>query len=220
MFTLLAISAHPDDESFLFGGALAMHARAGGRAALLCLTDGQAGRTGGLVDPAGLGAVRRAELVRAAAVLEIPQLFTPGLPDGGLDAMGDDAGARIVRDHADRFGADVLLTFGPEGASGHGDHKACWRWTLAAAGARPVFAATFPAGHADLVRGGPPLPVTTEIDVSPLGDAKRRAFLMHRTQVDHLALFDRILAAFDGREYYHRARPSWPGGAPGTSFEV
>ncbi len=218
MKTILAISAHPDDESFLFGGALAMHARAGGRAGLLCLTDGQAGRTGGLVEQAGLGAFRRAELVRAAAVLGIPHLFTPGLADGGLAAMGDEEGARVVREHAKRFGADVLLTFGPEGASGHEDHKACWRWTNAAAGARPVFAATFPAAYPGLARGGPPLPVTTVIDVSPLGDAKRRAFLAHRSQVDHLPLFDRILAAFGGREYYHRARPPWTGGAPAASF--
>ena len=47
MATLLAVTAHPDDESFLFGGALAAYAAAGHRCGLLCLTDGQQGRTGG-----------------------------------------------------------------------------------------------------------------------------------------------------------------------------
>jgi LmbE family N-acetylglucosaminyl deacetylase len=209
MAALLAVTAHPDDESFLFGGALAVHAARGGVAALLCLTDGQAGRTGGLVPPADLGRTRRAELREAARIL-----YAPGLADGGLDAVGDAKGAAIVADVAREVGADVLLTFGPEGASGHADHKACWRWTLAAAGGRRVYAATFPPGLDPPPRGGPGLPVTTVVDVSSLGDRKRRAFLAHRTQQDHLALFDRVLAFFAGREYYHRARPEWHAGDP------
>lgn len=216
MKTLLAITAHPDDECFLFGGALALHARAGGRAGLLCLTDGQAGRTGGLCPREALGEVRGAELARAAAVLGIEHLFRPGLTDRGLEAVGDEEGVRIVADHVRRFGADVLLTFGPDGASGHADHKACWRWTLGAAGEASVYAATFPKG-ADLPRAGVPLPVTARVDVSALGDLKRRAFLEHRTQQDHLERFDSLMAAFDGHEYYHRARPPWSEGDPPVS---
>jgi len=211
---LLAVSAHPDDESFLFGGALAMHARAGGRAVLVCLTDGQAGRTGGLVPQEELGRTRREELRRAAAVLGIPELITPGLPDGALEGMGDAEGARLLASIFDRVGAGVVLTFGPEGASGHADHKCCWRWTNAAAGSRRVYAATFPPDMPQPPRGGPALPVTAIVDVSALGDAKRRAFLQHRTQQDHLALFDRIITAFRGREYYHRVRPPAEAGAP------
>lgn len=189
-----------------------MHARAGGKAGLLCLTDGQAGRTGGISDRATLGACRREELRRATLHLGIRHLFTAGLEDGGLDGVGDEAGARLIEEIASYFAADLLLTFGPEGASGHADHKACWRWTLRAAHHRTVYAATFPPGFADLPRGGTPLPVTTVVDVGPLEAAKRRAFLEHRTQQDHLALFDRILAALGGGEYYHRVRPPWPAG--------
>ncbi|MHC4550423.1 MAG: PIG-L deacetylase family protein [Planctomycetota bacterium] len=214
MQTLLAVTAHPDDECFIFGGALALHARASGRAGLLCLTDGQAGRTGGLCARGDLAAVRRAELRRAAAVLGIPHLFTPGLADGALAAVGEAEGVRLVTECADRFGADVLLTFGPEGASGHGDHKACWRWTVAAAGDRSLYAATYPTDQGELPRGGEPLPITTRLDLAGLGDLKRRAFLEHRTQQDHLERFDRIMAALDGREYYHRVRPPWREGDP------
>ncbi len=213
MKTLLAITAHPDDECFLFGGALALHARAGGRTGLLCLTDGQAGRTGGLCSRGALGRVRRAELDRAAEVLGIEHLFLPGFMDRGLDAVGDEEGVRVVADCVRRFGADVLLTFGPDGASGHADHKACWRWTVGAAGRASVYAATFPKGL-DLPRAGEPLPVTARVDVSSLGDLKRRAFLEHRTQQDHLARFDSLMAAFDGHEYYHRARPPSSEGDP------
>lgn len=211
MAALLAVTAHPDDESFLFGGVLAVHADRGGVAGLLCLTDGQAGRTGGLVEPQDLGRARRAELREAVRILGIPRLYTPGLPDGGLDAVGEERGAAIVADVARELGAGVLLTFGPEGASGHADHKACWRWTLAAADGRRVYAATFPPGMPE-PRGGKPLPVTTVVDVSSLGDRKRRAFLAHATQRDHLELFDRILRDLAGREYYHRV--GWREGDP------
>lgn len=124
----------------------------------------------------------------------------------------------MVADHAGSFGADVLLTFGPEGASGHGDHKACWRWTLAAVGDRKLYAAAVPESllgskNAER-RGRPPLPVTTVVDVSSLGDRKRRAFLEHETQRDHVELFDEILAGFDGREFYSRVRPVWRDGDP------
>jgi len=212
MQSLLAVAAHPDDESFLFGGALALHARRGDRVALLCLTDGQAGRTGDVCAREELGRVRRAELERATDRLGIADLFCPGLDDGKLSLVSDDDGARIVDEHAQRIGADVLLTFGPEGASGHADHKACWRWTNRAAGARAIYAATFPESMWP-VKGGTPLSVTTMIDVSELGDLKRRAFLEHRTQIDHLELFDKILGEFDGKEYYHRVVPAWPQGA-------
>jgi LmbE family N-acetylglucosaminyl deacetylase len=203
--TLLAVTAHPDDESFIFGGALAVHARAGGKAGLLCLTDGQAGRTGGLCSREELGRVRREELRRAVAVLGIPHLMTPGLMDGGLDALGDEAGARIVREHADRFGADVLLTFGPDGASGHADHKTAYRWTVAAAGGRPVLVMSWPLG-VETPRNTTPLPPTDVIDISSLGDLMARAFREHRTQQDHAELHARILRTLAGKEYYHRLR--------------
>ena len=210
MATLLAVTAHPDDESFLFGGALAVHADAGGRAGLLCLTDGQVGRTGGLCTREELGRVRREELYRAVAVLGIAHLFTPGLMDGALEGIPDTEGARLVGECAEAFGADVLLTFGPEGASGHPDHKACWRWTRAAAGGRAVYAASWPPDPPLPPRGGEPLPPTAFVDVSSLGDRKRRAFLEHRTQQDHLARFDGFLAHMAGREYYHRVAGEGP----------
>jgi LmbE family N-acetylglucosaminyl deacetylase len=206
MKTLLAVTAHPDDESFLFGGALAMHARAGGKAGLLCLTDGQVGRTGGLCAQKDLGRVRREELRRATNVLGIKHVFTPALMDGGLDALTDDGGARIVWDYAARFGADVLLTFGPEGASGHPDHKAAHRWTLAAAGERRVYVMAWPAG-VEMPRKATPLPPTAVVDVSPLGDLMTRAFLEHKTQQDHRELHAQILKALAGKEYYHRVKP-------------
>lgn len=221
MPVLLAVTAHPDDESFIFGGALAMAARRGEKAGLLCLTDGQAGRDGGLCPRERLGEVRRGELRRAAGLLGIPHLFTPGLMDGALDRIPDADGARIVRKHADDFGAEVLLTFGPEGASGHADHKAAHRWTLLAAGGRPVYCFAQIPGLEPKQRGGRGLDRTTVIDVGPVEPLKRLAFDAHRTQRDHKALHDEIMEMLKGAEIYHRALPPFPPGSPiETSFRV
>jgi len=218
MTAVLAVTAHPDDETFLFGGALAVHAAAtGGRIALLCLTDGEEGRTGGLCAPEELGRMRAAELEAACAVLGIPTVYREQLADRALDELTDDDGAGVVGHYADEFGADVLLTFGPEGASGHPDHKACWRWCKAAAGDRRLYVASFPP-ELD-VPGGEPLPANTVIDVTSLGDRKRRAFLEHKTQHEHLERFDTIQAALAGRELYHRVQPPWnDGDVPATAF--
>ena len=217
MARLLAVTAHPDDESFIFGGALAHYGAAGHEVALLCVTDGQAGRTGDLVSREELGRVRREELRRACDVLGIPTLFVPGWMDGQLASYGDSRGTSLVREHIESFAPDVLLTFGPEGASGHEDHKAVFRWTLAASEGQRVYVASdiAPEGvrlPVDRVREAP-LPVTTVIDIRELGDLKRRAFLEHRTQLDHLALFDTLLESLDGRELYHRVHPAWQGDA-------
>jgi hypothetical protein len=48
------------------------------------------------------------------------------------------------------------------------------------------------------------------VDLAGLGDRKRRAFLKHQTQRDHLDLFDRVIALFEGKEYYCRVQPPWP----------
>ncbi len=195
-----------------------MHVAAGGRVALLCLTDGQVGRTGGLCAQEELGRVRAAELAASAAQLGITVVYREQLWDGGLDEISDEEGAAIVKHYADEFGADVLLTFGPEGASGHADHKACWRWTSAAVGDRRFYAAVFPEGS-DLPNGGSSLSVTTVIDVTPAEEKKRRAFREHQTQIDHLARHDQIMAALGGKEYYHRVQPPWTDGeTPATEF--
>lgn len=213
MKTILAVTAHPDDESFLFGGAMALHARNGGKTALLCLTDGQIGRTGGLCTQEELAAVRRAELEKAAALLEIGELHLERLMDGSLSELSDEDGAAIVAHYVEETGADVLLTFGPEGASGHDDHRACYRWTKAAANGRPVYVGAWPAGI-ELPHGETSMQPTTVVDIAALGDLKRRAFLEHKTQIDHLERFDEIMGKFDSKEYYHRVSPPWPAGAP------
>ena len=64
-----------------------------------------------------------------------------------------------------------------------------------------------------------PLPPTTVIDISPLGDAKSRAFREHKTQVDHLALHDQVMQTLAGKEYYHHVGVKYTGSVARKSFD-
>jgi len=121
---LLCITAHPDDESGAFGGALLMAHGNGVETHLLCLTDGQAAHyRGGVEDNIELGRRRRAELATACEILGVTHHEVMHYPDGELlhedfFKLAGDIVARIrqVRPH-------VVLTFGGDGnVNLHRDH--------------------------------------------------------------------------------------------------
>jgi LmbE family N-acetylglucosaminyl deacetylase len=83
--TLLAVLAHPDDESFGLGGTLALYARRGVATYLVCATRGEAGDVAaehldGFKDIADK---RTAELVCAASILGLKHVFYLGYRDSG-----------------------------------------------------------------------------------------------------------------------------------------
>ena len=84
--TILAVFAHPDDESVACGGTLARLADAGVRVVLLCASRGESGSTSdpSLVSDGDLGRVRTQELRDAAAVLGISDVLIFEHPDGDL----------------------------------------------------------------------------------------------------------------------------------------
>jgi N-acetyl-1-D-myo-inositol-2-amino-2-deoxy-alpha-D-glucopyranoside deacetylase len=120
---LLAVFAHPDDESLACGGLLARCAAEGARVTLLCATRGEAGeRVPGCSDDVGLGIVRRGELHDAAERLGIHELILLDPPDGELPGENYAlfrqemvVAARYVR-------PDAVVTFGPDGLYWHPDH--------------------------------------------------------------------------------------------------
>lgn len=134
-FKLLAVLAHPDDESLGFGGTLAKHAVEGGETYLVTATRGERGRFGSLGkrgDPAEVGRVREAELRAAAAELGIREVSLLGYPDGAVDQVEVTTAVRAVVSQIRRIQPDVVVTFGPEGAYGHPDHIAISQITTAA----------------------------------------------------------------------------------------
>jgi N-acetylglucosamine malate deacetylase 2 len=129
-FSLLAIFAHPDDESNAAGGTLARYAREGADVTLVSATRGEMGIAG--LAPEAAGAVRERELRAAAAALGAHEVRLLGYRDGELaNANEQEAVARIIA-LLRELKPQVVLTFGPDGISGHPDHVAVSRWVTAA----------------------------------------------------------------------------------------
>ncbi len=132
---LLAVLAHPDDESMGLGSTLARYAAAGVETYLVTATRGERGWQGEPAENPGLerlGQIRTAELAAAARVLGLREVHYLGYLDGELDRAPADDAVRQIADHIRRLRPQVVVTFGPDGAYGHPDHIAISQLTTAA----------------------------------------------------------------------------------------
>lgn len=123
---ILAVLAHPDDERVV-GPLLSRLAREGREVHLVIATDGSKGIRDHAGIPAGprLAAVRAREAQCAATRLGVRQLHMIGLEDGSLGtsmtvlALLRDRLSAIIT----RLRPELIITFGPEGGTGHPDHR-------------------------------------------------------------------------------------------------
>ena len=132
--TVLAVWAHPDDESYLCAGLMARAVRAGDRVVCITATRGELGSPDEEKWPPGapLAAVRTAEMEAALAVLGITEHHWLDYPDGGCAQVDQDEAVRRVAAVMSEVRPDTVLTFGPDGMTGHDDHQAACRWATAA----------------------------------------------------------------------------------------
>ena len=128
--TILGVWAHPDDDIYLSAGLMAAAVEAGQRVVDVTATHGE----GGSMDeekwpPATMGDVRTNELLRSLDVLGVKEHhFLEGPIDIDMDTGLDPAGADQVRQIMQEVDPDTVLTFGPEGMTGHVAHKDVSRW--------------------------------------------------------------------------------------------
>lgn len=122
---VLAVFAHPDDESFGLGAVLGDFTAQGTRLRGLCFTHGEAS-TLGRTDR-NLGEVRREELAAAAQVLGVDHVQLLAYPDNGLAQIPlNELTQRVVdawalpQPIADRLNAEFSASFGGRG-HGHLD---------------------------------------------------------------------------------------------------
>lgn len=211
--TVLAVFAHPDDESFACGGTLARLSDAGARVVLLCASRGEAGSISdsSLVPDGNLGDVRTRELHAAAAILGIAEVIVMDHPDG--DLRWDD----VPELHAEivtavrRCRPDAVITFDEDGFYWHLDHIGVHERTYTAlrslgAEAPPLYYVTMIKGimrevvEAAHAKGGAPpdssfwgitpdafgdaaKPPTFTVDVSEWVPRKLAALHCHKTQM-------------------------------------
>ncbi len=211
--SLLAVLAHPDDESLACGGVLALCARRGARAAVLCLTRGEHGTDADLTTTAARARVRTAELHAAAATLGLTDLVVLDYEDGFLPWVDASALERDIRNVIDRVAPDVVVTFDEDGLYWHPDHVAVHERTTAAVSnidgrAPALYYVTMPPGgmralvngvagraadagnHANVLGienpdafGAAAPPPTHLVDVSAFARQKLQALRCHATQV-------------------------------------
>ena len=135
--TVLAVWAHPDDESYLGGGLMAAAAATGGRVVNVTATLGEHGTPDPVtMPPDQLAPIRRHELDHALRALGVRESIVLGYEDGTLDAVDPDLGARRMMTVLDEIDPDVVVSFGPDGVTGHPDHIAVGAWTERAVAAR------------------------------------------------------------------------------------
>jgi LmbE family N-acetylglucosaminyl deacetylase len=195
---VVGVWAHPDDEAYLAAGLMAAICAGGGWVASICATAGEAG--GG--EPAATARLRRRELADALALLGVAEHVVLDHPDGGCAAVDPEAAADYLAHHLDRLRPDTIVTFGPDGITGHADHRTVSRWVDLAtertrARARVLHATSLAepvARFADVAEEfgvyEPGLPVTTPVAelavhlelAGPLLDRKLAALAAHASQ--------------------------------------
>jgi LmbE family N-acetylglucosaminyl deacetylase len=153
--TLLGIWAHPDDEAYLSAGLMAQARDAGERVVVVTATRGEHGTPDPhRSPPETLGPLRERELRDALAVLDVHEHHQLGLADGHLDRHDWAMASAVIGHLVHQVRPDTIVTFGPDGITGHPDHQAvsAWAtqaWRLAAPTARLLYATATEADDVD-----------------------------------------------------------------------
>lgn len=197
--SVLAVVAHPDDESFGLGAIIDLLTAGGAEVHVLCYTHGEAStlnETG-----ADLQGARESELCRAADELGVASVTLLDYPDGGLSRIPAGELAAHAAAAADRRGVRGLLAFDDAGITGHPDHRAATAAAVLAArhAGLPVLAwalqgtvaARLKAETGQDFAGQPPNLIDFCVRVSRA--RQRRAALMHASQVSPAAVLWRRL---------------------------
>ncbi len=131
--SFVGVWAHPDDEAYLAAGLMVRAVDAGHRVVCVTATRGEQG----FPDDDGRSVhermrIRETELTECLGILGVSEHRFLGYGDGRCAEVPDDVAAVTLAALIDDVRPDHVLTFGPDGATGHPDHIAVCRWTTRA----------------------------------------------------------------------------------------
>ena len=200
---LLALIPHPDDESYSFSGTITLAARAGWECFIYCASSGERGKRhdGGPTTPAAVAAQRESELAASCAALGCNPPTFLRRPDGQLRKTS--YGRNFIAGIFSEMAPDLVLCLGPDGAYGHPDHIAVYKWVVRAwhKGHRafPLVFPVFPQGlflpqYEKVIRmlGDPPNPPREvigsdtwhyEVPIAAVKEAKLASIGAHKSQL-------------------------------------
>ncbi len=224
---LLCVVAHPDDECFAFGGALALAADRGVETFVICLTDGQAAtHRGHAKSGQQLGEMRRAEFAASCKVLGVTQHELLDYHDAQLEFTDFSKLAGKLVERIRRFRPQVVLTFGGDGAlNTHPDHTmvsaattAAFHWA-ASPKRYPQLGEIFQPQRLYYLTTDfflpdrkPPLPApwTVTLDIRAVFERKQEAFRAHKSQAPLMERTKPIFEKHGGTERYALAAAPEP----------
>lgn len=209
---LLAVHAHPDDESSKGAATMARYAAEGVDVLVATCTGGERGdvlnpKYPPVADAAQMHEIRRAEMAAAAAALGVRQQWLgfvdsglpegdplPPLPEGCFALQPLEVAARPLVELVREFRPHVVTTYDPTGGYPHPDHVMCHRVSVEAFEA---------AGDPERYRGaGEPW--------SPLKLYYNHGFSMARIRAAHEALLAHGLESPFGEWVESRAAREMP----------
>lgn len=223
---VLAVVAHPDDESFGLGALIDRFVSCGIPVGVLCFTHGEASTLHGR--PGELGRLRSAELRTAARVLGVDPVVLLDYPDGQLAGVPGEELVGHVRRMVAELNPSHLLVFDEGGITGHPDHSAATAVALAAAEqtGRGVLAWALPQAVAQRLNAqfGTGFVGRAPDQVHALSVSRvrqRRAIAAHASQSrDNPVLHKRIALLRDSEHVRVLYRPGGPAPVPGAPAMV
>jgi len=229
---ILGVFAHPDDETSCAGGTFCRYAREGVDIYVVTATRGERGALGTqgqVVTREDLPRVREAELRTVLQLYGAKPPILLGYRDQEVARVN--LGELVARVAAvmTALTPDVVITFGPMGLSGHPDHVAVHRATVAAfhqyrqataAAPRLYYKALLPAAlqALGLTLEGPEVEPTVLIDIAAQKALKVRALRTYTTQEDAQRLAGLVEQAPWAVEAFHQAYPPTAAGVLATGF--
>ena len=206
--TILGVWAHPDDETYLAAGLLARAAAEGDRVVVVTATKGEGGSWDEKRWPSEtMGEVRAMELEESLRILGVKEHHWLGYIDASCHEIPLEEGTTKIQTFIEEIRPDTVLTFGPDGMTGHKDHQAVCAWTTEAfhrsapSGAKLYYATTTPEWAEEFVPrmnkfhvfepGYPPITPREELAINlelhgELLDRKLRAIEAHSSQVEYM----------------------------------
>lgn len=132
--TIMGIWAHPDDESFLAAGLFKASLLNGQNVVCVTATKGEGGVQDSLRwPPEKLADIRTKELKQALDLIGVKTHHWLGYRDGQCAAAGMKGPVDKIVRLINKYQPDTIITFGPDGMTGHSDHIAVSEWANAAA---------------------------------------------------------------------------------------
>ena len=127
--TILSVWAHPDDESYSCAGIMALAVENGQKVVCITATKGELGvQYAKRWPPDQLADIRAEEMEEALDIIGVNDHHWLGYADGGCKQIPVAEAAAKLKQYIEQYSPDTILTFGPEGLTGHDDHCSVSRW--------------------------------------------------------------------------------------------